>query len=177
MADTDKTDKNIVITGFMGTGKTAVGQMVAKLLNRDFIDTDHTIEKRAGKSIPLIFTQSGEAHFRRMENELIEELASKNRMVISTGGGTFLNNDNYRLLDKSSIIFCLSARPDIIYKRLAEVNDRPLLGQSPSVERIKEILEERKGDYGRLPNHIDTSDITIKDAAKNIIDLFGRMTD
>ena len=84
--------KNIAITGFMGTGKTVVGQIVAELLNREFIDTDERIQKRAGKSIPQIFVQSGEAHFRQMENELVEELSSRSDLVIATGGGTLLNS-------------------------------------------------------------------------------------
>ncbi len=177
MVEITKSNKNIVITGFTGAGKTAVGLVVAELLNRDFIDTDQIIQKRAGKSIAQIFTQSGEAYFRRMENELVAELSSKSSTVISTGGGTLLNNGNHQLLRESSLIFCLTARPEIVQERLAKVKDRPLLGPSPSFARIKELLEERKENYARLPNHIDTSDISIQNVASKIIELFSRMTD
>ncbi len=177
MSEGNSRQKNIVITGFMGTGKTEVGQIVAKLLNREFMDTDEIIQKRSGKSIPQIFAQSGEVYFRLMESELVEELSSKSDLIIATGGGTLLNSGNFRLLHKSSHIFCLTARPEIIQKRLAGVKDRPLLGRSPSIDGIKILLEERKSKYDKIHIQIDTSETSVKRTAEIIIDISNGMAE
>ena len=166
---------NIIITGFMGTGKTSVGLRVAELLNRQFYDTDNMIQEKTGMSISKIFDQLGEKHFRQLENELAKKLHLKINVVISTGGSMLINNDNHKLLQQSGIIFCLSARPEKIMNRLSNSKDRPLLETSPSCEHIIKLLEKRKEAYQRLPNHIDTSDISIKEAAENIVTMYKNL--
>jgi shikimate kinase len=176
MNNNNDEQKNIVLTGFMGTGKTAVGLVLARKLNREFIDTDEIIQQRAGRSIPRIFKESGEKHFRQMEIELVKELSTKRNLVIATGGGTLLNNGNLQSLQKTGHIFCLTARPEILFNRLTGVKDRPLLGGNVSLERISDLLVRRKEKYIKIARQIDTSEIPIQRVAELIINFFKRIT-
>jgi len=168
-------ENNIIITGFMGTGKSSIGLHVAKLLNRKHYDSDDIIQKQTGMSISEIFNQLGESHFRKLENDLADRLHSKRNLVISTGGGMLVSNDNHKLFQQSSIIYCLSARPEILLKRLSDSKDRPLLGASPSCEQIEKLLKKRNDAYRKLPNQIDTSDISIKEAAEIIVNSYEKL--
>ena len=108
-------NKNIILTGFMGTGKTTVGTLLAKKLQREFIDTDALIETRQGRTIPEIFAESGEATFRQMEADIASELGEKEGLVISTGGRFMLNPANVKVLSSKSWIFCsISQREEYI---------------------------------------------------------------
>ena len=134
-----KKEVNIVITGFMGTGKTTVGKEVAHRLKRDLYDTDQMIESKAKMSIPEIFQKFGEAHFRKLERDLTRELlATTEDAVISTGGGTLLSIEAKKPFLNSSVIFCLSANIEILKKRISNSSFRPLLGG--------EKLEENGGE-------------------------------
>ena len=99
---------NIILTGFMGTGKTSVGREVARRLGRPFIDMDAEIEARTGKSIPAIFAEEGEAHFRNLEAGLCRELSARRGLVIATGGGTLVNEENRRLMSSGGLVICLT---------------------------------------------------------------------
>ncbi|MGB6607821.1 MAG: shikimate kinase, partial [Atribacterota bacterium] len=109
---------NIIITGFMGTGKSVVAKEVARKLKMEFIDMDRIIEERQGTSIADIFTGYGEKYFRAQENKLVKELSQKENMVIATGGGTLLSSDNARILDQRGQIICLYADSQTIYNRV-----------------------------------------------------------
>jgi shikimate kinase / 3-dehydroquinate synthase len=143
---------NIVLTGFMGTGKTTVGQLLARQLGYDFVDTDVLIEQRTGKTIPEIFEQMGEAAFRKMEADLARELANRQGVVISTGGRLMLDPDNAAALARTGRVFCLVATPEEILDRVTKDSDheRPLLEVSDPMERIVELMRDRKADYGRF---------------------------
>jgi shikimate kinase len=99
--------KNIILTGFMGTGKTRVGRAVAGQLGMSFLDTDREIEDREGSSISDIFSRFGEAHFRNLEKSLCREIAGRKGLVIATGGGMALDPENRRLLNSIGIVVCL----------------------------------------------------------------------
>ena len=120
--------KNIVITGFMGTGKSTVGQMLAARLGRRFVDMDVILSARAGKAISAIFAEEGEAVFRSAEATLCAELAQERGLVISTGGGALVSAENRDALGASGVLVCLNASADEILRRLAATADRPLLG-------------------------------------------------
>lgn len=150
--------KNIVLTGFMGTGKTTVGKRLAKRLDYDFVDTDVLIEQRAGRSIPEIFEHGGEAVFRQLEAEIAQELALSERLVIATGGGMMVNPDNAAVLSQSGLVFCLVASPEEILSRLLRDTDhpRPLLAVPDPHERILALLRQREAVYGRFPQLVTT---------------------
>jgi 3-dehydroquinate synthase len=150
--------RNIVLTGFMGTGKTTVGKLLARQLDFEFVDTDVLIEERAGKSIPEIFDQMGEAAFRQMEADLARELADRQDVVISTGGRMLLDPVNAAALARTGRVFCLVATPEEILQRVSQNDDRerPLLAGGDPMQRIVELMQERKKDYGRFPQ-LETS--------------------
>ncbi|MBE2182407.1 MAG: shikimate kinase [Anaerolineae bacterium] len=144
--------ENLVITGFMGTGKSTIGKKIAAKLKREFVDTDAEIERRAGMSIPEIFEVQGEAAFRAMETELARELATREKLVISTGGGMLMNEENRALLGSNGFVVCLVASPEALEKRLQGARGRPLAAQ------WRELYEKRRPIYELLPVHVDTSD-------------------
>jgi len=109
--------KNVYLTGFMGTGKTTVGRILAKKLNREFIETDEVIELREGSKIVDIFAKKGEGHFRELEKSLLGELSLKEDLIVSCGGGLICGEENLILLKKSGIVFSLTASAQIIYQR------------------------------------------------------------
>lgn len=164
--------KNVILTGFMGTGKTTVGVLLAKNLNYEFVDTDRLIEKQCAMSIPAFFKEEGEAAFRKKETGVAEKLAEQNSLVISTGGGFMLNPVNAGLLEKTGRIFCLIATPNEIFQRISQgsVDARPLLQVSNPRERIIELLQERREGYARF-SQLSTSGKTPSQIVQDIIDL------
>ena len=145
-------DRNIILTGFMGTGKSTVGRLLAVALGFDFVDTDDLIVTRDGRSIAKIFSEDGPAAFRTWERKISHELATTQNMVISTGGRLMLDEVNGELLSKTGFAFCLSALPETIIKRLAtDGTRRPLLEVPNPVDRIMDLLERRAEQYGRFP--------------------------
>lgn len=119
--------KNLVLVGFMGTGKTEVGRLLACSLNRRFLDTDQVLVERAGLPVAEIFQQYGEAYFRQLERELVAELAKQAGLVIATGGGIVLSRENVALLRRSSFVVWLDAELADLKERLAGDTTRPLL--------------------------------------------------
>lgn len=155
------TQENIILTGFMGCGKTTVGKLLALDLTYDFVDTDRLIEARAGLTIPEIFSTLGEQFFRSKEREITRELSLKKGQVISTGGGLILDSENRRNLTRSGTVVCLVATPAEILKRISDSGEttRPLLQTSNPLERIIELIEQRKKSYQRF-HQIDTTNRT-----------------
>lgn len=163
--------KNIIITGFMGTGKTVVAIELARKLGMKFIDMDQLIEERQEMSIADIFVRSGEKYFREQENKLVQELAQEENMVIATGGGTFLNLDNIRILNQEGQIICLYANPQALYNRLKKKNNRPLIKGNNILNKINHLLEKRKRIYDNFDYKVDTTDLTIQEVVDKIIEL------
>lgn len=145
-------DRSIVLTGFMGTGKTTVGRRLAERLGFGFVDTDDMIEERHG-SIPAIFAERGEAAFRRFEHEAAVELAGRNRLVIATGGRLMLDPANAEILSRVARVVCLHADVDSILQRVGDddLGSRPLLAAGDPRQRVTELLAERAVAYGRFP--------------------------
>lgn len=167
-----KQKKNIILTGFMGTGKTTVGRLLAERLGYEFLDTDVTIERQNGRSITTIFSEQGEAAFRHMERMLAQELAQKEGMVISTGGRMMLDPENVAVLKRNGRIFCLAAAPKTILLRVQldeKLMERPLLAVPNPLGRIHELLQERQEKYQQFPQ-IMTDDKTPEAVVQMIID-------
>jgi shikimate kinase len=163
----------VVLTGFMATGKSAVGRALAARLHCRFIDSDHEIVARAGKPIAAIFADDGEAAFRRLERQVIADLAAApESAVIATGGGAMVDDGNYAALAQAGTIVCLTARPEVIARRVSAGNViRPKLieGNLPLDARIVELMEARKDVYARASIIIDTSDLTVDAAAARVL--------
>lgn len=161
---------NVILTGFMGTGKSTVGNALAKKLCYEYIDTDSRIEAAHGP-IPTIFADEGEDAFRRYEREIALELAGLDGCVISTGGRLMLDPASAGPLTESGFVFCLTASLDTILHRVTEIADpsrRPLLAGENPRERLEELLAERSLGYARYPQ-IDTNGKTPGEIADEII--------
>ncbi len=168
--------KNLVLVGFMGTGKTVVGQRAAARLGMTFVDTDQLIEQRTGQKISDIFAKQGEACFRKIERELVRELASQPDRVIATGGGVVLDANNLRDLGRTGIIICLWSEPDVIYERTRKVRDRPLLEDQDRRQRIEQLLHQRAPLYKAIPLHIDNTHTTVDQDVDEVIRIYRDQT-
>ena len=162
---------NIVLIGFMGTGKTVVGQVLATRLHRKLIEVDAIIAKMAGKPIPDIFRDNGEIYFRELEIKAIKKAAAGEKRVIACGGGIVMNTINIDRLRATGIIVYLSASPEIILKRTKDDNNRPLLDVKQPAELVGELMKFRKPFYDRAADlTINTSKLSIETVADKIID-------
>jgi len=168
---------NIILTGFMGTGKTAVGKMLAGKLHRPFVDMDALIEEQAGKSITRIFSEHGEPHFRAIETELVEKLSQQKEQIIATGGGIVLNPENIRNFSRSGFVVCLKTSPDEILRRVSGSSHRPLLEQEDRSARVRDLLKKRKPYYDAIQSQIDTTGLSVDEVANRIIVLFQKYAD
>ncbi|MCM8785874.1 MAG: shikimate kinase [Candidatus Omnitrophica bacterium] len=167
--------KNIVLVGFMGTGKSEVGILLAEKLKRRFIDTDKIIEEKEKDRIARIFQVKGEEYFREVEEQIIEEVSKYENCVIATGGGALIREKNYLNLKRNGVLICLTASPEEIYKRTLPKKDRPLLMRSKNViETIKELLEIRKPYYSKADYTIDTTNKKIEAVVEEIIKIIEK---
>jgi 3-dehydroquinate synthase len=158
----------------MGTGKTSVGRALAARLGWPFQDMDEIIEKRAGMSIPDIFAQRGEAAFRAMEAALCQELADQPEIVISTGGGALVPEDNYAIMAERGLVVCLTCNLEEIWQRLEAVTDRPMLYGPERRARMERLLTKRAPAYNRISYQVDTGRLDVEEAVEQIIAFWGR---
>jgi shikimate kinase len=142
-----KQGKNIYLVGPMGVGKTSVGRLLAQVLGREFVDTDRLIEERTGADIPWIFDVEGEQGFRDREAQVITELESCSGLVIATGGGAILREENRQSMRRGGHVIYLRVAPDVLFRRLAGDKTRPLLQKDNPRAAIRKIVEERSGLY------------------------------
>jgi len=156
----------------MGTGKSSVGQIVAAQLHFTFLDTDHVIEARAGKTISEIFTEQGEPAFREMEKKIVGELATRKKTVISTGGGLPANPENLASLKMHSLVVCLWASPDKIWERVRSQTNRPLLDEPDPLAKIQRLLADREPYYRQADVLLNTEMRSLKDVAQQVIHQF-----
>lgn len=167
--------RNIVLIGFMGTGKSSVGKHLAQLLVRDFVDTDCVIGEITNMSVPEIFKRHGETRFRSEESIVVAKLGQQDHLVIATGGGTVVNPRNLEALAESGIVVCLHASMEAILSRIGHKNDRPLL--KGTTEAIEKLWSERQLVYAQADFAVDTSCKNIDEVVSEILDRLGRMAD
>lgn len=140
--------KNIVLTGFMGTGKSTVGRTLAQRLGLVFVDTDVEIEKITGKSVYDLFQKHGAIRFYSEEALVVKKISAREGLVIATGGSTVLNNENLRLLRKNGVVVLISSSPEVIYNRVKSSRHRPMLARAADLRRqIEELIAERGEVY------------------------------
>jgi shikimate kinase len=161
--------KNVVLIGFMGTGKSSVGKLLAYRLGKSFIDIDAKIEKQMGMTIPEIFSQFGEVTFREKEAAVVAKIARYKNAVIATGGGVVLNPRNMELLRQKGVIVSLAASPEIILERTSRRPTRPLLQCESPRQVIEEMLEKRRPLYEQADIQIETSVATPYEVTEQII--------
>lgn len=161
-------EKNLVLAGFMGTGKSCVGRLLAERMGRTFVDMDLLIEQRAGKRISEIFQEDGEETFRRFECEVAADLAHPRSLVIATGGGAVLNADNVAALQRGGILICLTATPETVLARVKSGKRRPLLQGADLEATIQRRLADRAAAYAALPHQVWTDGRTAKAVAKAV---------
>jgi shikimate kinase len=161
--------KNIVLTGFMGTGKSSVGLELAEMLGYIYFDMDRLITDQAGMSVNRIFDEFGELYFRDLETRVIEELADKENLVISTGGGAVIRDRNRNMLRSVGVVINLIAPAEDIFSRLKTDCSRPLLKDEMSVEKITKMLGERERYYADSDIRIDTAGKKVEDVVLEIM--------
>ena len=161
--------KNIILVGFMGTGKSAVGKKLAEKLKRDFLELDDSIEAKEKMLIKDIFEKKGEPYFRMVEKEIVKEASSRKNIVISAGGGAIVDEENFKNLKNSGTIICLKASPETILKRTKNLKTRPLLNVSDPKARIQELLLKREPYYNKADFSIDTDNIAAEQVAEKIL--------
>ena len=165
-------NKNIVLIGFMGSGKSLCSIRLGDLLSREVISTDKAIEQREGKSIPEIFKEQGEAYFREVESKVIQEISGMTGKIIDTGGGVVLNKDNVDLLKKSGILIWLKASVETIWNNIQHVpRKRPLLDVEDPKGKIKELMEERIPFYSQADISLVTDGKSIEKICDHILGL------
>ncbi len=166
---------NIVLLGFMGTGKTAIGKQLSALLEMELVDLDQLLEARMNMSINQIFEIYGEPYFRRLESELVKEISVGENIIISCGGGVILREDNIQNLKRKGRILWLRAQPETIYQRLQEDNTRPLLKGKVTISYINALLTERWPRYQAASDFsVDTDHGTIEEISDKIIQSLSR---
>lgn len=165
--------KNIVLTGFMGTGKTAVGRELSRILGWKIIDVDDEIVKSQKMSIKEIFGSFGETGFREIETGMIREVSKRKNVIISTGGGAVIRQENMDMLRERGVIICLDASPETILKRTSSNSERPLLNVEDPFRRIKELLEIRRPFYEKADIIISTEGKTPLLIAEEVLERAG----
>lgn len=184
-APENKRNQRIYLTGFMGSGKSTIGPILANTLGYDFVDIDKAIERQTGKTVKEIFKEHGEEYFRTLERALIQGLVSRDHMVISLGGGTIVDPVNFPVIHESGILVYLKTAPDQLYKRLHHKSDRPILvdiaGDRLSEEalrlRIKELYAHRVQFYEQADIIISTDEHRVGITVDRIVKLLSGLID
>jgi shikimate kinase len=167
--DTGRQIRNLALVGFMGTGKSSVGRLVADMLRFTFLDTDNVIVARAGKPIAEIFEQQGEGAFREWERKIVEELTRRSKTVIATGGGLPASESNLASLKTHSMVVCLWASPEKIWERVRGHTHRPMLNEAEPQEKIRQLLSEREPYYRRADVLVNTELRSLREVAAQVI--------
>lgn len=167
---------NIVLVGFMGTGKTSVGRRLASQLRMRYVDTDDLIEQDTGRCITNIFAEDGEPAFRDLESEAVRKASKLYNHVISTGGGVVLSKTNMEALKQNGIIFCLTATPEEIYRRVRHQTHRPLLQTPDALAKIRSMLAERHLYYAEADHTVRTTRRSFREIIGYIRHIYTKRT-
>jgi shikimate kinase len=166
---------NIVLIGFMGSGKSSVGRHVSDMTGHRFVDTDLLVTQKAGMGIPRIFREFGEEEFRRIETSVLQELVGVCGIVLATGGGLVLREENRQLLHQIGVVVWLDAEPDVIFERVSRTNKRPLLATENPRATFDELREKRLPVYEAAAiARIDSSGLTHQQAARKVLEAASR---
>ena len=162
--------RNIILCGFMATGKSSIGKQLASRTGYNFLDLDAAIETEEGISIPQIFAAQGESAFRELESRMVERMTDRTGLVIATGGGTIVNPQNLEKLKRCGIVVTLTADIQTILQRVGSGEDRPMLQGEDRVARIQALMDQRAHAYAQADIILDTSALNIQEAAERLMD-------
>ncbi len=162
---------NIVLTGFMGAGKTSVGKRLKEITGIEMVDTDDMIEEDASMPISEIFEKFGEPYFRELEKKAVAKASALENRIIVTGGGAVLKEENIKNLRKNGKIVYLHAPPEVLYKQVKDETQRPLLQVDVLLKKIRELLEYRAPFYANNDFVIDTSNMSVDEVAEEVVKL------
>lgn len=168
--------RHLILTGFMGVGKTTVGRHLASRCQRPFVDLDDIISQRTGQSIPALFADKGEAGFREIEREVLQTvLAEVEPTVIATGGGTAVTVQNRQLMNAAGRVVCLDATFDAIWQRLAATDPagRPVLAATATEHAMQQLWAERFAAFSLIPTHVDTSHAPVEAVAQSVLEVMN----
>lgn len=169
--------RNIILVGFMASGKSSVARAISRRCHWPRVDADEEIVARAKKPIVEIFKDSGEDAFRTLEREVVNDICSESGRIIAPGGGSFMDEENRRVMLDFGTVFYLSAQPETIYWRITRGNPnapvRPLLGAGNPLGRIKELLTERAPVYSQAHHEIKTDGLTSDQVAQTVLKICG----
>jgi len=166
--------KNIYLIGLMGSGKTTLGKILSKKLDKNFYDSDHVIEEKLGVDVPMIFEYEGEAGFREREKDSLKELVSKKNIVLATGGGIILSKSNRDLLSENGIVIYLKSNQKDLIKRMKNDKTRPLLKNGNIEEIIKKLCKEREPLYEEIADfEIMTKNKRIHEVVNEIVTIIN----
>jgi shikimate kinase len=161
--------KNIVLIGFMGSGKSKVAREIGRRLKLEVVVTDDLIEAQEGQTVGQIFASKGEPYFRDVEQAVIKDVARRQGVVIDCGGGVVLRKENLQVLKANGIVFHLQASPEVIYQRIKAEPHRPLLKVPDPLGRIKELYQQRLPLYDQADHIIDANDASIEGPVVEIL--------
>ncbi len=163
----------VFLVGFMGSGKTRIGQLLSKRMGWSWLDLDDRIVEVAGKSIPDIFAQEGETAFRKMERQCLQETLSAESLVVSCGGGIVTQPDNLQDLLNQQRVVCLRIQPETVFRRVGNDPRRPLLQGSDSMGQIRKLMQEREAYYQKFPFQVDVDKCRASEVADQIVKGLG----
>ena len=169
-----KRKPNIVLVGFMGTGKTSIGRRISSQLRMRYVDTDDIVERDNRRRISDIFAEDGESAFRELESEAVRKVSKLHNHVISTGGGVVLKEANMTELKRNGIIFCLTATAAEIYERVGHQTHRPLLQDPDPLAKIQSMLAERRPYYAEADHMISTTGRSFSEVITHIRRMFRK---
>lgn len=164
--------RNIVLVGFMGTGKTTIATAVANRLRMRYVSTDDLIEKKEKRTINEIFQKSGEDYFRDVESAVIRDVSCMEGVVVDAGGGAVIREENMSYLKSSGIVVCLSADEETIMERTKKYKHRPLLNVEDPKRKIRDLLSKRAPFYTKADHTIDTGKLTARQVVEKIVGIF-----
>ena len=166
--------KNVALVGFMGAGKTVVGKVLSRQLGMIFIDSDDVIVEREQRAISDIFAKDGEPYFRKVEKEVIKEIAQRDGLIIACGGGVVLDKENMSNLKRNGLVVYLQSSPEVIFERAKNYNHRPLLNVENPKKQIEDTLKARTPLYSQADYTVDTSDLTIEEVVNKILEIIKK---
>ena len=168
--------QNLVLFGFMGTGKSLISKKMARVLRLERVDMDSIIEERQKKSINDIFAEDGEPFFRELERQLTIELSQKKDLIIATGGGVVLNEENIRNFSKSGVCVRLDTSAELIFERVKIHTHRPLLQTENPLQTIKTMLASREEQYAKVPYQVVTDNKSPDEVCSEIMEIYNNHT-
>lgn len=162
----------------MGTGKSSAGRLLAQKMDREFLDMDVIIEQRERRTINEIFVEMGEPYFRQLEADLCRELSGQENLIIATGGGALVPEENFRVMECTGVVICLDCEPAELWERIGRSQNRPMLANDDEGRfvRLADLLEKRAPAYARVQHHVNVTHLSREEVVEEIFKLVRRQT-